>query len=335
MSYETSTLLSVMQEMDRNIPFLLSLFFTEEIMFDTDEIDFDAIDEDVRIAPFVSPLVAGQVMKERGSTLKKFKAAYIKPKTPVLPNRPLKRRAGEPIGGTLTPAQRMNAIRADILNSQMDSIDRRMEWMAASALRTGQIIVSGEKYPTSVVDFGRDPNLTVDVSGGAAAWDQSTSTPKEDLEDIFALMKAPCNYVIGGRGAINAFMKHADIKELIETRRGSSTQLETAPTVNLADYKGRLGSAGPEVWSYQGYYTDEGGAQQLYIPDDEVILVSMAVEGVQAFGAILDGEAGYMPARYFPKNWAEKDPPLEYLMTQSSPLTVPKRINGTAKIKVL
>jgi hypothetical protein len=109
----------------------------------------------------VSPLVAGKVVDDEGFSTKSFKPAYAKDKRRFDPSRPLKRAIGEKIGGTLTTGQRLEANLNRTLNKQLENLTRREEVMASEALRTGKITVTGEEYPTVVVDFGRDPELTV------------------------------------------------------------------------------------------------------------------------------------------------------------------------------
>jgi hypothetical protein len=55
-------------------------------------------------------------------------------------------------------------------------INRRLEVMASEALRTGKVTVTGEQYPTTVVDYGRDAGLTV-VLTGANRWGQAGIKP--------------------------------------------------------------------------------------------------------------------------------------------------------------
>ena len=166
--YDTETLLEVVRGLAPFETFLLNLFFPRLVTFDTSAISFDAVDEDMRLAPFVSPLVAGKVMKTQGGTLKSFKPAYLKPKDVVDPERVLMRRPGESIGGSLSAAARRNAIIADILDSHRQKILRRLEYMAAQVLLKGKVIVEGEDYPTVEVDYGRAPGNTVALLGGAA-----------------------------------------------------------------------------------------------------------------------------------------------------------------------
>lgn len=330
MAYETETLLGVYKELDPFNPFLLNLLCQQVVLFDDESIAFDKLSSDKKLAPFVSPMVAGKALRAAGGNKYSFTPAYVKPKNFLDPKRVVKRMPGEGIGGQLSASERRQAIMIDTMDEQRKKIKRREEWMVAQIIQTGKVIVQGEDYPTSEVDFQRDANLTIDISGGAAAWDQTTAKPNEDLEDWFALMMAPATHLAFGRGAYRKFIQNDRIKELLDTRRGSDTELEMAPSTQLASFKGRLGGSGPECWTYAGYYMDENGTKQLFIPDNGVAIISTGAEGLRAYGAILDGEADYVATEYWPKNWVEKDPGVEQVMTQSAPLPCFMEINGLA-----
>jgi hypothetical protein len=83
-----------------------------------------------RLAPFVSPVVQGRVMRKQGYQTLSFRPAYTKPKHVVDPNRQFSRLAGEALGGALTPAQRWNAAVAENLREERDAINRLWNWMA-------------------------------------------------------------------------------------------------------------------------------------------------------------------------------------------------------------
>ncbi|MFL1405380.1 major capsid protein [Marinobacter sp. M1N3S26] len=328
MAYETTTLLNVMSELDRFSPFLLNLLFQSVVTFDTEEIAFDELELDETLAPFVSPYIAGKPNREKGGALRKFVPPTVKPKDVVKPGRALKRRPGEDPSGEMTAEARMNAIRVDLLDNHRRQILRRMEWMVAQLLRSGKIVVEGEDYPKAEVDYGRDPNNTITLAAGAE-WGSGTEDVIGDHEDWFAQLAAPCTHVIYGRGAFRRALLDEKFKDLVETERGSDTEFEIAPAVNLASYRGRFGGAGPELWSYTGYFKDDEGNKELFIPDNGVVLLSTGAPGVRAYGAILDKKAGFRPLEYFPKNWDADDPSVEYLMTQSRGLPVPGLADST------
>jgi len=325
---DTTTLLGVISRLMPYDAFLLNLMFPEVVTFETEKIAFDEIFQDHTLAPFVSPLVAGKANTQQGALEKTFTPAYVKPKDVINPGRVLKRRPGEAIGGVLSAGARRDAIVVDILDLQRQRVINRMEWMAAQLLRTGKILVSGENYPEAEVDFGRSSDNTVTLLTDAR-WGQVAEDPVGDIEEWMDRLDAPCTHIIFGNGAFTKFAKNADVKELINTRRGSETTLELAPAVMKATFRGRFGAAGPELWTYGGWYVDENGNKKKYVEDNQVIFVSQGATGVRAHGAILDKRAGYQPLEFFPKVWEEDDPSVEYCMTQSAPLPVLPLINST------
>ena len=160
-TYDTETLVGVVNGLDPFTPFLLMMFFPEVITFDSSSIDIDVVAPDMRLAPFVSPMVAGKADTANGYSTRKFKPAYLKPKNIIDPEQVITRQAGEKIGGGVSNGNRRDAIIAFNLLNQRNKIMRRLEWMAAQALLSGTVTVEGEDYPTVVVDFQRTAgNLT-------------------------------------------------------------------------------------------------------------------------------------------------------------------------------
>lgn len=331
--YDTDTLLGVLRGLDPFEPFLLNMFFGSEINFETRKIDFDVVAEDTTLAPFVSPLVAGKAQKAAGGTLKSFAPAYVKPKDVVDPERVIRRLPGEAMGGSMSPAARRDAIVADILNMHRKKILRRKEWMAAQALLTGKVVVSGEDYPEVEVDFQRAAGNTIVLAGLNVWTDTVNAKPLEQIEAWNDQAEAPITDIIMDSGAWKLFIAFQAVKDLLETRRGSLSMVELAPgNDKWVQYKGEIGAY--RFWVYKGFYTDELGAKHNFIPTNTVIAASAAVEGVRAHGAILDAEAGYRAMDVFPKNWVNKDPAVEYVMSQSAPLMIPVRVNAAVAVTV-
>jgi argininosuccinate lyase len=115
-------------------------------------------------------------------TTDSFKPAYVKDKRVFDPNKAFRRRPGEKIGGSLTPAQRLQASVAFALDEQIKMLNRRFEVMAGDVLVNGSATISGEAYPTRVVNFGRDASLRK-VLAGAAKWVAGADFMIQNLED--------------------------------------------------------------------------------------------------------------------------------------------------------
>lgn len=180
--FSTNVLAKVVERLHTPSSFLLDTFFPNVQTSDKEEIFFDVTDSKPRISPFVSPLLPGKVVDSGGYQTKSFKPAYVKDKRRFDANIPYKRVAGEIIGGSLSPSQRYERALATTLTDQLENLTRREEVMAAEILRTGQVVVSGDGYPSTTVNFGRDAALTKALTG-SATWETAAVNPIEDLED--------------------------------------------------------------------------------------------------------------------------------------------------------
>lgn len=339
-AYDTNSLMGVVRNIPTALNFWRKLAFGDVHTFDTEKISFDVISKGRRMAPFVAPNVQGKPMQSKGFATETFSPAYIKPKMPVDPSRVIKRSAGEMFGGSFTPAQRRNAIVADILSEQKAMIEKRWEWMAAQAIITGAVVVSGESYPSTTVDFGRDASQTITLTG-ADLWTASTSVPLTNLETWYLqtalLSTTQVTDLVFGPTAWTAFCTHASVKELLNLRRGTDigNGMEISNglgTQDLVAYKGALPN-GPRLWVYADVYENDSGTNVNMLDPTYVIGVGQ-VDGVQAFGAIMDADAGYTATAIFSKMWKEQDPSVEMIMSQSAPLMVPRRVNACFRAKV-
>lgn len=334
--FSTTVLNRTVAYLDRPASHLLDAYFPMEQTEDSEEIHFDIDEGKPRITPFVSPLAEGQVVQSEGYNTKTFKPAYAKDKRYFNPNRPLRRMSGEQIGGNMTPMERSERAVRDILLDQLDMLTRREEVMASEALRTGQITVSGEKYPSTVVNFGRDAALTISLTGGAAEWDDAGIDPLTDLEAWAALIQeksgAVSTTVTMDPKAWGIFRAKDTVTPYLDYRRGTGNTLNIDPIAfgqgtAKARYKGSIGEF--DIWVYQDRYIDDAGSAQQMLPDYTVIMGGPGVMGTRAYGAIQDEKAGYRAQRYFSKSWLEEDPAVRWILLQSAPLVVPYRINAT------
>ena len=345
-TYETAELVGLIERPATQPDNFWLRFFPRVFTSDKESILFDEIPfPDRRLAPFVAPMTQGRVMTAQGYNTKSFKPAYVKPKHVVTPHQAIPRMPGEPLMGALSAQQRMDRLVADRLMLHRQMIERRIDWMAAQAIIDGQVTVSGDDYPTTVIAYGRDASLTYTLSGGAR-WNQSTPNPLADIKaarvNCYNLSGYPVRDLIFGLGAWELFTANADVKALLNNQvRGGSSDFTAA---NIGDglpfqYEGEIiganGNGRMRLWTYANYFTtDAAGTQRVqYLNTNTVVGVS-AVEGVQAFGRIADIEAGMQPLPMFPKTWVEKDPSGLMVLTQSAPLPVPMRPNASFKIVV-
>lgn len=344
--YDTATLVGVISNQQPLLTYWLDLCFPKQITFDQEEIQFDQITATRKLAPFVAPTHQGKVQKRKGYTAKSFRPAYVKPKDELVPGRAMARMAGEGLGGTLSIAQRWNAQIAELLRLQRDEIVRRWEWMAARAVIDGAVTVSGEDYPTVVVDFGRDGD-NVQTLAGTAQWDDTAAAPLANIETMRKTVRKGSGSAVTrltmGDDAWANFIADDKVADLLSNqKRGSDSDFNS----NLGEgapfeYRGFLSGKGTgtlELYTYSDTYeTDNAGTEADFLNSGYVVATGPGIQGHRCFGAILDSDApgGLTPTAMAPKMWPERDPSVTYVMTQSAPLMVPAQPDGSGVIKTL
>lgn len=340
--FSTNYLIGVIEGVTPPPQGLLDRYFPMVITEESEEIHFDKSYRHRLMAPFVSPLVEGAIMEERGFATETFKPAYLKPKTPLDPTRSIKRVPGEPIGGALSPEDRQLQRIALVLEDHRNYIERRLEWMAAQVLINGSVTVSGDKYTTVTVDFNRDAALDVTLAGNDVWSDETNADPVSDLHDWneLAMQKkngAPLFDFVMDVDAFKNFRKHPKVETRLDLRRERGSEIEVMPArAEGLRFMGVIDSF--NIWVYQAWYEASIGTLTPFLASGTVIGANpdptTGIAGVQHFGAILDEEALFA-ARYWPKSWVENDPGRRIVMTQSAPLVVPGRPNATLKASVL
>lgn len=333
------------------VPFSLFLqFYTRSIYFETDKVYFERVNENYRrVAPFVAPNVQGFINRRHGYTADALAPAYVKEKDEIDINAPLMRMPGETlISGSLSNQQRHDIIVADMAAQQKQRIYNRFEWLACKAAKEGEVTISGEKYPTRLVNFNRNPGLTLVTDWSTAA---ANADPMADISSLRRLANSESGArivdVYFGRDAYNAYFRvHKEelvgLGGLMDTRLGGSdTQItRMMDQFEGLEYVGRVsglnGAGEIRIWVYEAtFLTAEENAQEYFLEPDEVFGISPTVfAGVRCFGAIKDGRAGWKAMEIFAKNWvSQEDPWEEFFMTQSAPLMVPGNANATFLIK--
>lgn len=343
--------LATLMEVNRRIKvaplYWLNQHYTRQINFDGRTIIFERVfGDDRKLAPFAIPTAAGRPQKLDGFEAYTFAPAYIKQKDVVDPTMHLERLAGEALGGSLTIAQRRDAVKAELLRRQKVKIQNSWNWLAARATIDGKVIIKGEDYPETLVDFRRDAALTR-VLVGAAKWDTATGNPLEDLKDSRVAANELCGARITrytfGANAWELFAQRVDLKELMNKDYNGGGQKTDVTLINdgygdtvefMGSMQGSQGQGRMEFWVDTTRFIDETGAEQYYLDQNTVVGVSDMMQGVRCFGAIMDSKAGFRSLDTFFKNWEENDPSVEYLLSQSAPLMVPKEPNASFSIKV-
>lgn len=340
--FSTIDLIQVVPTLKRSQKFLLDKFFPNIKMSDT---EYVAIDIDVglrRMSPFVSPLVQGKLVEQRRYQTNTYKPAYIKDKRAPDLRKPVMRQIGERIGGgDLSGAEREMANIAFEMADQIDMLDRRLEWMAAQTLATGTLTVTGEGFPTELINYGRDASLTVALTGDnqwgvkanfdAAGKDPVPTTSIETWQhQIMKLSGGVATDIVFTTSAWLAFINAVGVVGAIYYPKlgESGNVVNNGPQIARgAQYKGRWGQY--DLWLYNDWFIDDNGDEQPMLVDGTVLMCGADLMGTRAFGQILDPNFNYAALPYAPKTWVENDPAQRILLMQSSPLVIPSRVNAS------
>lgn len=340
--YQTVTLLEVQRKF-KALPAFFLQWFNRQINFETDVVAFDKVNVNYRrLAPFVAPNVQGRVLKEKGFSRQGFKPAYVKPKHVVDPNQIIPVQPGEIANqGSLSLAQRRNAVITSLLEQHRAMHENRWEWMACQALTYGYLDVEGEDYPKVRVNFNRDAALTITTD-----WTVADYKPMDDLvlgrqlvNDKSMSGAVIRDWVFGGDAWAKFWEIHQEelLKLMDKNLRGSDTEVTRLwDGLEGVEYMGRIvglrGQGEIRIWVNTQKFTAEDDQHEFMFPQNGVLGVSQAVGGVRCFGAIMDKGAGYQALPIYPKNWENEDPSVEYLMSQGAPLMVPADPNSTVLI---
>ncbi len=344
--YDTSTLLGTMRHMEAPSNYWLNLCFGQTIQFDTEEIDFSKLQENRKIAPLVVPTAQGvpiySAAEERGSV----KPAYVKPKDTVSASRVIRRAAGFGelnSSAPMSPAQRYQAIVADILRQHREAIERRWEWMAAEAIIYGKVTLEDDNYPRKVVDFqraaGHDVTLTasnfwgdagVSILGLLEGWKKTMRRAKHG---------GVSNRLTVGTDAWEVMRADTEIRDLIKTDYRPSQQSGLDLSFGVmegldVEYVGKLNGT-TDVYVYSDYYELPDGTVTDFMNPKDIVLTSPSVGGIRCFGAIQDVQSNFQPLAIFPKMWNQEDPSATFVMSQSAPLMVPLNPNATFRARVV
>jgi hypothetical protein len=336
--FSTDVLTAVLQSLLGNPQFLLDRFFGITQAESSEQIHFDVIQGKRRISPFVSPLVEGQVVASQGFVTNTFTPAYVKDKRVFDMNRPLKRMAGEQIGGVMSPADRLRALIAFDMQDQLNMFRRRLEVMCGEVLTTGKSTITGDKYPTQVVDFLRSATHTIVAN---PLWSAATPPILNNLQDWAQVCLEDTGVfpsdVIMTVDVWKTFRADAGVTNVLNVFRRYTDLPSVMPMAQVTEGGVQMGQLeGFNIWVYSGWYVDPSTGNEVPIlPAGTVIMCSPALEGVQAFGAIRDEEIGLQSVPYYVKSWIQPDPAVRYVMLQSAPIMVPFRPNASFMAKVL
>ncbi|GBF60028.1 major capsid protein [Trichophyton mentagrophytes] len=265
------------------------------------------------MALYVSPIVSGEVIRSRGGSTSEFTPGYVKPKHEVNPQMTLRRLPDEDPQNLADPAYRRRRIIMQNMRDEELAIAQVEEMQAVSAVLKGKYTMTGEAFDPVEVDMGRSEENNITQSGGTE-WskrDKSTYDPTDDIEAYALNASGVVNIIVFDPKGWALFRSFKAVKEKLDTRRGSNSELETAvkDLGKAVSYKGMYGDVAIVV--YSGQYV-ENGVKKNFLPDNTMVLGNTQARGLRTYGCIQDADAqreGINASARYPKNWVTTGDP--------------------------
>ena len=315
--------------------FLQMLMFPGAFEFDSAEVYFDRVLDDMRMAPYVAPLAPGKIQQPRGFRKETVIPASIKPKNQINPNEVLARMAGERIGGEMSAADREAALRQFYLAKHREQIARRHEWEAAQLLQTGSVTMVGDDYPSTVVDFSRTGALTKALTL-TDRWGETGVSPYDDVEEWCDLVAttsgSAVNVVTMDRLAWNLYKADPKAQKALDRTLGQNVAISlglTNAVPGAPQYKGSDGNI--EFYVYNDVYHDDSFTTHNLVPDYSVGLISQGgYQGAKLSGVVQHASNHFGKGEFFPHEWIEEGTGAQFVETITSTILAPKRVNASA-----
>lgn len=336
--FETRTMLEALEQMYPPKTFLKDTFFPGGNTFTTKHVDIDIQKGKRRLAVYVKPTAEGKLVERIGFKTHSYIPPYVKMKTATTAQDFLTRNLGDTIYGAGDgPQARAEKQLGKDLAELDDMITRLEELQASQLLHTGKVIVNGEGY-SDEIDFALPPSHQV-VLAGADLWsDGANSDSIGDLKTWKRIISKDSGLIpsdiIMGIDAMDAFVNHPKIKDVLDTRRIDLGQITPELLAGGVTYYGRLRELGIDMYAYEEYYLDNAGNEQPLIDPKKVLMATMRARTSTNYGAIQDLKANFAVPR-FPKSWETEDPSVRWVMLQSVPLLALHQVDAFLVAQVL
>lgn len=334
----------------RRIPpvhtFFRDTFFKNRQTFPTKSVDVDFKKGKRQLAPFVHPKVGGKTILNSGYQTKTYTPVLLAPNKITTVDDLLERAAGENPYSGRTPAERAVEKLAEDFRELREMNVRREEWMAATAIFTGQIPIVGEGV-NEVIDFEFENSETIVTD--ALKWTSPTADPLADLERWHETVQkngfVNCNICIMAKDVATAFINNEKVKGVLDVRAYDLAVIKPRQLPNGVTYIGTVHKLGLDIYQYNEWYLDDWTdpdtpEDKPLVPDGTLALLSTEAEYSIYYGAITmipEEGKGFVTVEgdMVPQTWIERRPDRRFLQLNSKPLTVPHEVNSWFVARVL
>lgn len=342
--YDTRMVKALQTEFKQPKQWFVNAHYRDTSLSDKKKVEFRKETDEVGLAPFVCPCTPGEILSDpRGGEVTTMEPAYIKPKAVLDPcEAPTEMRLGETPYDSLPLRKKWDMLVAWWVRRLPQTIELRWEWMATRAAFYGKYTVVGKNYPRLLMDFQRNPCLTVYSN---RSWDDPLAFALRDWDDwnqkLFTIGERRATHAYFGVDAWNAASNSVDFREKLAEQCKCSTQelmLKRVPTATEqgVELMGKIGSVSVYVDSRK-FRNPDTGKEEYFLPSDALFLMSDSpngggFQGIKHFGAIWDVNS-LRAEPIFQKMWKCEDNGVTMMNAQSAPLLIPTTPNNTMLIR--
>ena len=343
--YSTFSLISAYKMMQKPKSFLRDRYFPcnpSKDIFNTQQVLIEIGEGSKKLAPFVTPLKGGVLVKRNAARMESYIPPTIAPARILTSDELNKRGFGEAIGGNLTPAQRAQQYLLTDIDELGETITRREELMASDILFSNKCVMKHiaddeTKDETVQLDFTNAGNNNA-LYTPANKWTGSTTF--ETIErDIYAMIKmltsrglAAEDILIGSEVALILKNNASFIKNL-DTDNLDVGAVTAAKDVNGASLWGTLVIMGHRLnlFLYAETYEAEDGTVKSFVPED-MICITAPGAGHTCYGAhtiIPEGKEDFetYASERIPHYTVNRDRGIRKVTVYSHPVLLPKAID--------
>lgn len=344
--YIPRTMGKIITRMPPVYTFFRDTFFKNRMTFATKSVDVDFKKGNRKLAPFVHPKVGGKTILNSGYKTNSYTPVLLAPNKITADDDLENRSAGENPYSGKTPAQRAVKKLADDFKELNDMLIRREEWMATTAIFTGQIPIIGEGL-NEVIDFGFTNTET--IVSEQLKWNGTDADPLANLENWHETVQKTgfvnCNVCVMAKDVVNAFIHHPKVKDILDTKAYDLAVIRPRELPNGVTYIGTIHKLGLDIYQYNEWYLDdwtspEAPEEKPLVPNGTLALLSTEANYSIYYGAVtlLEEESKTfvtVEGEKVPQSWIEHSPDRRFVQINSKPLTVPHEVDSWFVAKVL
>lgn len=336
--YEPSTLRGVIKN---SIPlrlFFRDRFFSNHILFPTEQVSFEFSSAHRRLAPYVNPRIGSESISRDGYEVRDYRPPLVAPERVITNDTLMQKLLGEaPFNSGLSPEDRAAQIIAQDVIELQDAIWRREEYMCARVKQDGKLYIKGNGV-NAIVDYGFKNVKSIDKT---EKWDENFDILGQLNEYSDELLKAGFNadMLLLGRDAAKALLTNKKLIKLLDARRIELGEIRPVSLENGVKYLGHIATYGVDfdVYTYTEFYPDENGDLKSIIDPETCLIMSSTEQNSMLYGSVtlLDKNGDYMNymEEYVPNTWFTQKPPQRFMSISSRPLPMPHNLDSWFVLK--